>query len=43
MEGDPAELGLTLLAEIDGYRVYLDPVTEETVESWTQYYEEDES
>ena len=43
VEGDPAELGLTLLAEIDGYRVYLDPVTEETVESWTQYYEEDES
>ncbi|MBO5485205.1 MAG: hypothetical protein J5979_08370 [Lachnospiraceae bacterium] len=43
IEGDPAELGLTLLAEIDGYRVYLDPVTEETVESWTQYYEEDES
>ena len=34
---------VTLLAEIDGYRVYLDPVTEETVESWTQYYEEDES
>lgn len=42
-QGDPGELGLVLLAEIDGYRVYLDPVTEEIVESWTVYYEEDES
>ena len=43
VEGDPEELGLILLAEIDGYPVYLDPVSEETVKSWTKYYEEDES
>lgn len=42
-QGDPGELGLVLLAEIDGYLVYLDPVTEEIVESWSQYYEEDGS
>lgn len=43
VKGDSEELGLILLAEIDGYSVYLDPVTQETVESWIQYYEEDES
>lgn len=42
-EGNMEELGLVLLAEVDGYLVYLDPVTEEIVESWSQYYEEDGS
>lgn len=43
VDGDPEELGLIFLSDIDGYLVYLDPVTEEIVEGWTQYYEEDES
>ena len=37
---DPAEAGLTLLKEIDGYRVYVDPVTVETVSGWKDYYNE---
>lgn len=39
MEGDAGELGLILLAEIDGYKVYEDPVTSKEVEQWLQYYE----
>lgn len=39
----PEELGLLHLADVDGYRVYLDPVTEETVKEWAEYYEKDES
>lgn len=39
---DPETLGLTLLAEVDGYLVYLDPVSEEIAKSFAAYYEEDE-
>lgn len=39
---EPEEAGLVLLAEIDGYRVYEDPVTAEVVAQWEQYYEEEE-
>ncbi len=42
VEGDPGKLGLLAIAEIDGYRIYKDPVTAEVVESWRQYYEEEE-
>lgn len=42
VKGDPEKLGLTFLAEIDGYRVYQDPETTKEVESWEQYYKEDE-
>lgn len=41
VKGDPAKLGLEFLADIDGYRVYKDPVAAAEVESWQQYYEED--
>ena len=37
---EPVESGLTLLAEIDGYRVYADPVSVETVNGWQEYYNE---
>ena len=43
VKGDPEKLGLTFLADIDGYRVYLDPETAKEVESWENYYEEDEA
>lgn len=43
VKGDPQQLGLVFLADIDGYLVYLDPVSQETVEEWTRYYEKDES
>lgn len=39
---DPVECGLVLLDEIDGYRIYEDPVTAETVEEWQKYYEDEE-
>lgn len=39
---DPTESGLTLLAEIDGYRIYEDPVTAEVVKQWQSYYEDEE-
>ena len=39
---DPQEAGLVLLAEIDGYRVYQDPVTALVVSEWDQYYEDEE-
>ena len=39
---DPEECGLVLTAEIDGYRIYEDPVTAETVKGWQKYYEEEE-
>lgn len=39
--GDAEELGLLLLAEVDGYRVYEDPVTSGVIEQWAQYYGED--
>lgn len=35
---DPEALSLVLLAEIDGYRIYLDPVTEKIVEEWAANY-----
>lgn len=38
---NPEEMGLLLLAEIDGYRLYKDPVTAAVVEEWDKYYEED--
>lgn len=41
VKGDPEKLGLLFLADIDGYRVYRDPVTAATVEKWEKYYEED--
>lgn len=39
VEGDAGELGLVLLAEIDGYKVYEDPFTSKEVEQWMQYYD----
>ena len=33
---------LVLADEIDGYRIYEDPVTREVVESWQGYYEDEE-
>lgn len=41
VDGDAGELGLALLAEIDGYKLYEDPVTTAVVEQWQQYYEEE--
>ena len=39
---DPLSCGLVLADEIDGYRIYEDPVTREVVESWQGYYEDEE-
>ncbi len=39
---DPLFYGLELVGEVDGYRVYLDPVTKEIVDSWQEYYEDEE-
>ena len=39
---NPEEAGLTLLAVIDGYRIYQDPVTVEVVSEWSKYYEDEE-
>lgn len=39
---DPVSCGLTLVDEIDGYRIYEDPVTAQTVEGWQKYYEDEE-
>lgn len=39
---DPLDCGLTLTDEIDGYRIYEDPVTKEVVDSWLDYYEDEE-
>ncbi len=36
VDGDPQKLGLTALAEIDGYRVYQDPVTVDLLEELAQ-------
>ena len=42
VKGDAKELGLQLLADIEGYRIYRDPVAAAEVESWQQYYGEDQ-
>lgn len=40
---DPQECGLLLLEEIDGYRIYEDPVTAAAVrQQWQEYYEDQE-
>lgn len=39
---DPESSGLVLIDEIDGYRIYEDPVTAEVVEQWLEYYENEE-
>lgn len=39
---DPEKADLKLLAVVDGYRVYEDPVTSETVREWQVYYEDEE-
>lgn len=39
---DPESSGLVLIDEIDGYRIYEDPVTAEMVEQWLKYYEDEE-
>ena len=41
VEGDAEELGLVLIATVDGYRVYMDPVVAEIIEEWNKYNEED--
>lgn len=41
VDGDPADFGLMMIGNIDGYRVYKDPVTAAVVEEWNQYYEEE--
>ncbi len=38
---EPVECGLILVEEIDGYLVYEDPVTRETVRQWQEDYGED--
>lgn len=40
VEGDPEDFGLMMIGNINGYRVYKDPVTAAVVEEWNQYYEE---
>lgn len=37
---NPENCGLVLIDEIDGYRIYEDPVTTEVVEQWQEYYED---
>lgn len=39
---DPESSGLVLIEEIDGYRIYEDPVTAAVVEQWQEYYEDEE-
>lgn len=39
---EPESSGLLLVDEIDGYRIYEDPVTKEVVEQWQEYYEDEE-
>ncbi len=39
---EPEECGLVLVDEIDGYRIYEDPVSAQIVESWQEYYEDEE-
>lgn len=39
---DPENAGLTLVGKMDGYLIYLDPVSQEAAESFAVYYEEDE-
>jgi len=41
-EQEPEECGLVLVGEIDGYRIYEDPVSVKIVESWQEYYEDEE-
>lgn len=41
-DADPESSGLVLIDEIDGYRIYEDPVTTEVVEQWQKYYEDEE-
>ena len=42
MTGNPENAGLTLVEEIDGYLIYLDPVSKAAAESFAVYYEEDD-
>lgn len=42
MTGDPENAGLALVEEIDGYLIYLDPVSQAAAESFAVYYEEDD-
>lgn len=39
---DPENSGLVLIDEIDGYRIYEDPVAAGIVEQWLKYYENEE-
>ncbi len=39
---DPESSGLVLIDEIDGYRIYEDPVTAAVIEQWLKYYEDEE-
>lgn len=38
----PEDAGLVLIDEIDGYRIYEDPVTVQVVEGWMDYYKNEE-
>lgn len=40
VEGDAEELGLVLIATVDGYRVYMDPVVTEIFAQWSRSNEE---
>lgn len=40
--GSAEDAGLTLLDEIDGYLIYLDPVSQAAAESFAQYYEDED-
>ena len=42
MTGNPENSGLTLVEEIDGSLIYLDPVSKAAAESFAVYYEEDD-
>lgn len=42
MTGNPENAGLILVEEIDGYLIYLDPVSKAAAESFAVYYEEDD-
>lgn len=39
---DPEKAGLTLVGKMDGYLIYLDPVSQAAAESFAVYYEEDD-
>ena len=39
---DPENAGLVLVGKMDGYLIYLDPVSQAAAESFAVYYEKDD-